>query len=549
MSQGLSPHTLKQWQSLLSQLPQQPNAHDLQRLQDMAGLLLEQLEDHPDYTQGTLRLTAYHWPPAQAFSLLSALNCALLCQHQRWNKVAANQLVCAAFCLTPKGSPKGLFALLQQLSQPLWFTSLKAVSRLLPHRQKQGFWPALNKLTSPGALLMLASLITLAQLNPKQPLEHGLNNLARRLPTAFYPLLAQWLTYPSNMPPGQWVHDNEDQPYLVLSLTLSERLLIPLKAGGQSVAEDKGRWLEQHRLQSVVQAPNIEPQAYQALWQQQWQEDCEGKSLCHPPQQSSYPVSRPPAKLMAIQKLLDRPQVDVATVAEHIASEGFLAHQLRYRASRNSRMRLEVREVKHALLFEGFERTRQLLLQQALISRLNQHFYPLQDNLLQLTILVAEMLSLLAQQTGRLLPEEATSLGYFACGGLFTCSRFKRLTRLPPSGEQGHRLDQLIALPGNEFVQHSIRLARSWGLEKSFVGAIEQHAELPESRSNNATSQHASLLGLALALSHGAYFDRAPASLTQQYIDQACNQLELTPSRLATLQQQALAQAGCYCPC
>jgi hypothetical protein len=80
------------------------------------------------------------------------------------------------------------------------------------------------------------------------------------------------------------------------------------------------------------------------------------------------------ASLLVIQDQLNHIKADMAVIVKAVEKEPSYAQQLQASASISNRKKQPVQKIQHALAMLVFERTNSILLQQSLLSRLNQHY-------------------------------------------------------------------------------------------------------------------------------------------------------------------------------
>ncbi|GAB3021999.1 hypothetical protein [Bowmanella dokdonensis] len=495
------------------------------------------------------RYQGYEEQEGQGLNMLAMT--LLLCQQQKWNDTATLPMLCCALsvAMLPQDgrSQTNFRRRLSQSQQGLWLAVLIPTSRLLPVIGKALAGKALLRLNAAQRLMLLAALLAQKGNEQQKRWSDRLITLGRILPASFYPLLDALAAYPGILPAGTVLQTAQCQA-LVLSVC-RDGLLCRRLSGDMATPH-----LELIETSSVltVRPPSTwpDPQQVSSLWDSHWQTRLDELVVSPYRPASAYPISQPPAKLLVIQEMLANPLPEVELIAEHITAEGFLARQLKESASQRSRMNLRLQEVKHALLYQGCERTSHLLIQQALLNRLNQHYFPLQEALLQITRLLVTLLDALAARQGKFQPEAVMTLGYFACSGLFTHKKLKARLRLPGQGPQSYNINHLLILDASDQLQsHGVKLAQAWQQPPSLIEALRCHNSLPEQiRSKAGVQQMACLLGLALIHTRQIYFSTEPGQPDSEYQHQALQLLTLTREDVRQARITAVEQSRCYCP-
>lgn len=517
---------------------------------------------HDDFTQAPdawlalTQLSFCDYSDNQNLRFRQTLLAMIFCHCHRWHPQSSIGLMCAAMTLDLYSWPSrsdDFQKHIKRLEQQIWPASLIPVARLLPLRQKAGFYKRFSRLSHPQLLLMLVALLSI-QDGEKTPQKHWhqiLRMLARQLPCNCYNLLEPLLPAVGLMPPGTMIQLQDNDVAILLSHTPNARLIKRYHSRSRDFSEyaevisasEAIRPRPAYRMRSLSQADE--------LWDKNWLSlhmEAEEAGGWLPQTQ---PLSKPPAKLLAIQDLLRQDEPDVDMISSHITAEGFLARQLKYTASQRSRMKLQLEEVKHALLFQGFERTSSILVQQALLNRLNQQYFPLQQHILQFCVLLGHVLEALADRQSKLQTESVVTLGYFFCSGLFISAGLKRRVRLPSRAEEQFSLDKLFALPaGVSCTLQSLRLTRAWQQEKSSMDAIRCHHQFPaESELKGLAKTLAAMLGIGLMISRRIYFAAQPAQGRNSiYQQQAMQLLQLQPEDMQQVMTQALEKSQCYWP-
>lgn len=348
---------------------------------------------------------------------------ALLFSHyHRWHPQSRYGLMCAAMTLDIyhwSDAADKVLPQIKRLQQQIWAHSLIPVARLLPLRTKTGFYRRFSRLSHSQQLLMAVALLSPADQHSPRSVSwpQSLKKMTRQLPTDCYALLEPVIPALGLVMPGTVIKMQNNEMAIILSERPDCRLVKLLDPEQQTFSEhterlaltEKIRLLPAYRLQDMSLPDK--------LWDQGWQQLHDETAAPDSAPPSPQPLTRPPAKLLAIQDLLKKEEPDIDMICRHIASEGFLARQLKSTASQLSRMKLQMEEVRHALLFQGFERTSSILVQQALLNRLNQQYFPLQQHLLQFCILLGHVLRALGDRQSKLDTESLVTLGYFSAPG------------------------------------------------------------------------------------------------------------------------------------
>lgn len=478
----------------------------------------------------------------------------LLCRRRNWNSLCTLHLLCAAISLrlfAGKGLPASFQRRLTSTEQQLWLHSLVCALKLLPHRQKRSFSRLLERLSEPQQLLVLAFLLAEMLDANGSPFQQALRALSKKLPPRLLGLLEALFPFPGSFPPGSMVALPSGKGMVV---AISDKGMIVRHQDAETgcfsqhpeIVEDVSKTapLPQHPLSSVTELDSI--------WPMGWQDSLPAVTLLKANRKDHYPISQPPAKLLVIQDLLMHQDPDPDLVATHIAEEGFLAKQLNDAASRHSRLKLKVTEVKHALLFHGFERTSAIMIQQALLNRLNQHYFPLQESLLQFNELAAQCVENLAAAAAMPAPQSTRTMAYFCCSAFFTHGPVKILVKPPKRGNLAYDINQLLHIKEAQTLQQlALKLALAWQQDVDLLAGLRWHNQLPAQMAcTDRQKKYACLLGLGLLISSRAYWgEETEVVRGEQYQYQALQQLGLNTLQLQEALWQAIDTTHCFCPC
>jgi len=300
----------------------------------------------------------------------------------------------------------------------------------------------------------------------------------------------------------------------------------------------------------------MRPQAIGSLhaidrwWDEQWQQTLHmhtGVTIYN----QAFKIDAPPALLLALQKQLNKVEPDIEKVVKLIARDPHYAHYLQATASQNSRQKLPVQDIRHGLMIHGFGRTSSILMQQALLQRLTQHYFPLQEHFVQFSKLRSHLAATLALESTAMLPEEAMSLATFASAGLFTSAKLKGRSSWVRGEEHLYDINQLGEPEGRPLLaEHAYKLAQAWQQDPALLKALANQHCLPQDATGNALHKKlVSILGLSLLQARQLYFaDQAEGDSNQLFVQQACECLSLSNSQLKRIQQEAVGFCHFFWP-
>jgi HD-like signal output (HDOD) protein len=523
-----------------------------------AEQLMKAAKQQPDIIFAQLHLYKSHLPYVLNLCFNCCLATLLVCVRNKVNESTTQQLLCSAITLfsfeqkeitqhyakqsedIPGQLNKRLQLALKQTRQDVWlstYTLVKLIHRGMPASKKQ--LPRLAKMQVflyIGAQLALS--LTPNMRNAKLSFAKNMQKLVHHCPASWLEWIAPLLQYPSLIPPGSAVK-YEDNYYLILSVT--EQGHIARLYNGDKQATD-----------CILIEPqsNPTPLAPQAIasfkhidswWDEQWQQTLhtQAKVTIY---NKVFKIDSPPALLLAMQKQLNKAEPDIEKIVKLIAQDPHYAHYLQTTASQNSRQKLPVQDVRHGLMIHGFGRSSSILMQQALLQRLTQHYFPLQEHFIQFSKLRSHLAATLALDSKAMLPEEAMSLATFANAGLFTAAKLKSRSSWVRGG--GHLFD-INDLAEQEdrplLAEHAYKLAQAWQQDPLLLSALANQHCLPQDVPGGALHKKlVSILGLSLMQARQLYFaDMAAGDNDQLFEQQACEYLKLSNKQLKQCSQDA----------
>jgi HD-like signal output (HDOD) protein len=520
--------------------------------------LMKTAKQQPDVVFAQLYLYKSHLPYGLNLCFNCCLATLLVCVRNKVNDSTTQQLLCSAITLfsfeqseveqhyANQGEQslghldKRLQSALRQTKQDVWLSSL-TITSLIHHAM-----PATKRqLLSLGRLKVylyigahLALWLTPNERNGKLSYAKIMQKLVHNCPTPWLEWIAPLLEYPCLIPAGSAVK-YAYKYYIILSVT-EQGYIARLYAANKQAAE----------CIFIDAQSNITPLAPQGIaslkhidnwWDEQWQEYMQahtGVSIYS----KVFKIDSPPALLLALQKQLNKTEPDIDKVVKLIAQDPHYARYLQTTASQNSRQKLPVQDVRHGLMIHGFGRSSSILMQQALLQRLTQHYFPLQEHFIHFTKLRAHLAATLAQESMILLPEEAMCLATFANAGLFTVAKLKSRTSWVRSANHLFDINQLSEQEGRPLLaEHAYKLAKAWQQEPRLLDALSNQHCLPHNAQGGAlTKKLVSILGLSLIQARQLYFADLPAGDNNQlFIQQACEYLKLSEQQLKQSAQQA----------
>ena len=537
----------------------------------VAEQLLKLCKSNPDQAFGQLMFYKTSLPYSSNLIFNTALLSCLLCQRQQWNDTTCKQLICAALSMFAhqqvtiehfyagkiepeqaktnlKRNNKLLAQHLKTGAQQCWRSALN-VAQLVHFQTSHKQLGIINKLNSSQQLVFLAATLAL-KITPNKRYKNkswatALQHISQYIPPHCYPLIEPLLSYPGLYPPGNLIQDRKGQNFIVLSL--SDDGLWVSKANNEPQSEMTFLKRERVAKSGLCKSVTSPQKAYQ-WWHSEWQQAKLENKPFQRPDKTSFRIDSPPQSLLSIQQQLNSYEPDIQQLTQLIKAEPVFAQHIQHQASLHARQKLPIKAVKHAVMMHGFERTNSILIQHALVVRLAQHKFPLQQHFIQFSQLAAQLAAAICKQNQLLVPEQAINFITFALSGLFTHALLKTYLHYPANGPAQHDLTQVFAIPKAERLsQHAITLAQAWQQEKVFINAIKLHNNL-QTQATLPSLRLASLLGLTLSVAKQLYFQAPDSPQEQNYQRQALHYLQLDQQQLLNARTEAISHSHCYTP-
>ncbi|GAA0856871.1 hypothetical protein [Aliiglaciecola litoralis] len=542
------------------------NSTQIQPIVKAAELFLNGFNHTPDIFSAQPYLYKSKYSYIDNLTFNSLVFCALLCKQNKVNELCSQQMLSSIISLyaeraalltqyyqqqgdavTEHPYNKALITLLQKVHLDVWYQGYGVFQLLCKEPSAIKKWPAqltrvqrmvlcahwlavgVTHRTSGKSLSFAACLRQLTQLCP----QHWINDLQ--------PLLE----YPGLVPPGTVIKYSGGQNAIVLGVT-SERLLV------NKLSKDKDQPVQFARVYKTTEMQPLGAQVIKGFsqthnwWSEQWQAE---KADCISPISESYPLNKPPPVLLEVQTHLNSGEVDIDKLAVQISAEPAFSEYLKRTATFSNRNKIPVQQVKHGLMMHGYLRTNNMLIEQALLLRLNQSYFPLQQDFTQFTRLVAQIAFNLASHGNDITPEQASNLACFACSGLFTQPRLKTRTHWSPAQQNHYDLRSLYDFSHTDsLIEHGLILCKAWQQPGVFITAI-QHLSTPpnELKQTQLAKCLTCILGLSILAAKRAFFANLPQCTdSDNYINQALEILAMSPTDYQHLSEQSLTQTHCY---
>jgi hypothetical protein len=249
-----------------------------------------------------------------------------------------------------------------------------------------------------------------------------------------------------------------------------------------------------------------------------------------------------------IQDQLSNLATRTPIIISAIEKEPAFVEHILHTASQSNRQNQTVNNVKHGLGVLGFDRTSHVLLEYALVTRLNQQVFPLQQQLLSFSTLLANIAGAIIHATEEGIADQARTLAYFLMSRLFTHPKVRVLKNWQPAPNCYFDLDGVMpALESTTLGQGALVLATHWQQSNRTLDVIKRFSSKEQTRHSNKAYRMDLIMGLSLVIAKHIYFSNLSAChLTQDYVKSALLALSLTQNNLDEIKKTIGCSAYCY---
>lgn len=350
--------------------------------------------------------------------------------------------------------------------------------------------------------------------------------------------------------PGNLIKLRSGEVHLVVDELESNWLVRPLNKKDKTISPEL---FQIDKTQKVTILPNMPLATIDAItkyWNEEWFEQRIEHGSCLTELHShSFRIDQPPASLLAIIEHLEQHDIDVNGLCALIEKEPSFVSHLQSSATQTGREKLPISDVKHGLMMHGFERSKCVLTQHALLTRLNQHYFPLQDSLYQFLKLWSLIAGILAENHKSLLAEEVSNWVYFSFSGLFTNIELKSKTRWQLRTSQVRDQSCLANIKqASQLNSHAQRLAQCWLQDIELKDALKELQLKRQLPASAARSKAHLVIQISMHLAVHYYFDGGEAPFYDEFLLQLCREFGLSNEYLGTINQQVLERTHTYCP-
>lgn len=557
--------------SLLVKNEQQPmSIETIKASLKYSETLLSNFKRTPDVIVAQPLLYKKNLSYIENLSFNSCVYLILLCNANKINDVCTQQLICGILTLYAEGrlgitshfcenstqhTPQNAVnnnhrKLLSTYHQYIWLDTYSLHERLFQIPKTNQDWPDdLSKLQRLVYLAhVLSILITIRQNQKPKGFAQIVKQLCLHCPDSWINDLESLLHYPGTIPPGTVFRQKSATTSLTLSVCKDKLLVIELPPDSQATPTVFSVY--KHNAITISGAQKVSGLSQvENWWGLPWLDKYTEDNQYFRPNTSLFRLDKPPAVLLEVQEHLNSDEIDIGKLATQISEEPYFADYLKQTATISNRNKLPIQRVKHGLMMHGYERTNSMLIQQLLLSRLNQSYFPLQQDFIQFTQLRAQIAATLAESIDGLTGENASVLACFSSAGLFTQPSLKSHTRWRRDSQRQFDIQSLFTFShAKNLHNHAIKLAQAWQQPKQLISCLSQQRQLPnDNTANNETRKLTAILGLSLIGTIQVFFSEGQAdTATLSYIEQAFNLLKLEQEMFTNITKQALSICHTY---
>ncbi|MFT5675092.1 MAG: hypothetical protein ACI808_001021 [Paraglaciecola sp.] len=552
------------------------SASHIQQTLGFCDSLINLSKKHPDVFFAQSQLYKSTQPYVLNLTFNSCMLSNLLAVRNKLNDTTNQQLMCASICFfafeqakveafytTKEGehqlgkvNPR-LCKALENSHQECWLAAYKLCSKT--HYNIQRFTSARRVIARDQIIASIAArlaLLTTRNLRFKCiSFANAIKKITLDSPGNWSDVLQPLMEYPSLTPPGTFLKLADQSYGVVLAVAKHGHFVQQLSASSRNDINRAAIMLgPKQQTRSMTAQPLANFKQLDTFWNSTWdaQNDSRNDIIINPllsPYTQVFRLDNPPATLLEIQKQLNQDEPNISKVTIAVEKEPLFARHLRKAATQSARQKLPVQDIQHSLMMHGFARSGSILMQQSLLSRLNQHYFPLQLQFVNFTQLRGQIASTLAKESGLNTPEQACSLAYFANTGLFTLPSLKVLKQWQPKPNRLFDINHLVAIRGGELLhKHAVTLANAWQQSSNDVLALRDHSNMPEKKVRGRPGEKlAALLGLSLLSARQLYFsENVLCDESQSYVENALILLNVSVETLANIQQQSATFCHTY---
>jgi HD-like signal output (HDOD) protein len=386
---------------------------------------------------------------------------------------------------------------------------------------------------------------------------NAIKHLSIKCCPKWYAMLIPLLEYPSVLPVGSYIRLQDGSIHIILLQSIEGLVTKPLPNKESVVVQSDKADIQLTLAEQVIQHyPCQQLNSFTRL-SQWWGTDL----MVYLASKSSHqqiaafhsvkPIQPAPASLLVIQDQLNHINADMAAIVKAIEKEPSYAHQLQVSASVSNRKKQSVQSIQQALAMLGFERTNSILLQQSLLSGLNQHYFPLQQALLTFSQFFVLIVDKLAAKTKLVSPELASTTACFVVSRLFTLPKMRTMCHWEISTRPTYKVTSLVELKEAESLKSgAFLLANAWQQNKQILNALQHYDIVMQNQTGTPSArQLCFLLGLSLSLAQEHYFsDTTRCKETTSYFKAGLLELNISQVELMDMMTEIVSIFNISCP-
>lgn len=442
----------------------------------------------------------------------------------------------------------------------VWFTGIR-YAELHWHEKPEATLNKLSLRPSTAKVLAISNCIALLMTKTRHTkachFAQTIRLITRKLAPADHNIIETLLEYPGLIPPGSLISLQDNRVALVLSTLCqpeqSTRYVAKTFNVKTKLCDSESFLVAPNEIKQTFAPQSVKDAAcFTNAWDEEWHifrqqhSNDEGQQL----RPKLFKLDAPPPSLLAIQEHLYGNDLNTNKLTELILQEPVFALHIKNTATQSSRENIAITNVKHGLLMHGFERANSILMEHALTLRLNQHYFPSQEALLQYTTLYKYLVAAIAERKKGLTPELLSCWAGFASSGLFTLPDLKSKMSLPQDALPGPELTHLVNLDSRNLVpQHALKLAKSWDQPKQLLLALRHLESQNNFSSDKAHQKIAYILGIGNVLAKKVYWANYELTSKEQLlISTASEVLGISGFEPSQVIESALSKAHPYSP-
>lgn len=559
----------------LNKRGQQPDKSSLstEDIESLVEVLTKHFEVHPFQLLAQINFTRPTIPAYATFQLHLLILGLLVCRRNHWNATSTKELLCGLLTLSIRHQQIIENSLFVETAKPSenqqCAISEKFLSRL--KQQNRHIWLSIVEICSPKRIL-----------NPGQYL-NGPNNADKYLTITYLSLFLAIKSLPlggkkancllhnvyrlsSNLSThslnfiepimksigllfiGAHCQTKEKDIFIILSSNSTVLTVKKFDRSSKQYSTETNELNTDSIIGFLPPSPIRKLGLIDVLWDVNWYESLASSDASHFLDLHLYRLDAPPKSLENVLEHMEKQDVSIDELCDLISHEPTFVEHLKSSASQASRADVSVKELKHSIVYNGLEKTRSALVQQALVTRLNQHYFPLQDSFFQFLKFWSHVATELVKNDKYVVNEQVCNWVYFCCAGLFTNAELKRQSHWLIAGDKVSGIKELAHCQRPEhFIIHAQKLSESWHQEKELITALRLMLANEDGSASATKSYTYSLLKLSFILSFALYTKgKLIEHEDNELLQQLCHRLSVNIQELPQVAEDSLEKSHIY---